>query len=236
MFKSFFIGLIICVTNQQVDLVLPQTVQAQVSAFVPVTATTKGETVVFVSLDPGLNVFPSNLLVDKKTTVVVASKEGRYRLLAYTCLNNVPSQPAFTTIIVGNPAPNPNPPVPVPPNPDPNPPVVDPLFDAVKGIYGGLQESDKAESVRRLKQAYELGVIESDNTSYKTLGDLYQAVRSASVQSLKGDKILPVREVLADELDKVLGTDPNAQLTPELRKKCKDTFARVTKVLGGLNG
>ena len=84
------------------DILLPDTIKAQVGAFVPITAQTKGDVVKFVALDPGLSVFPANLLSDKKTTVVVATKNGSYRILAYTSINNIPTDPAFTTVIIGD--------------------------------------------------------------------------------------------------------------------------------------
>ena len=218
------------------DILLPDTVKAQVGSFIPITAQTKGEVVRFVALDPGLNVFPSNLLSDKKTTVVVATQNGRYRILAYTSINNIPTEPAFTTVIVGDV--NPTPPNPGPgPNPTPpNPNVPDELADSIKGIFGGLQEPDKADSAKKLAQVYELAVLEVDNPKYSNLGQLYSAVRAISFQNIKADKLNPIREVIANELDKVVGTDPNIKLDDSTKKKIKGQFNRVAKILGGLNG
>jgi len=223
------------------ELLLPDSIPAQVGVFVPITAVTPGEVVKFVALDPGLSVFPSNLLSDKKSTVVVAVKEGRYRILAYTSINNQPSNPAFTTVIVGDVGPVPPTP-PTPPNPPmpptpPNPPQPDdPFLQSLKSVYGGLQEPDKAESVKRLQQVYVFAAAESDNTKYSNLGQLYASIRSMAVQSLKADKVVPIRDMIADQLDTALGTDPNVPLNAENRKKCKDAFNRINKLLGGLNG
>jgi hypothetical protein len=218
------------------DILLPDQVKAQVGTFVPITAQTKGEVVKFVALDPGLSVFPANLLSDKKTTVVVATQNGRYRILAYTSINNIPTEPAFTTVIVGDV--NPIPPNPGPgPNPTPpNPNVPDELADNIKGIFGGLQESDKTDSAKKLAQVYELAVLEADNPKYSSLGQLYSAVRAISFQNIKADKLNPIREVIANELDKVLGTDPNIKLDDTTKKKIKEQFKRIAKILGGLNG
>jgi hypothetical protein len=218
------------------DILLPDTVKAQVGSFIPITAQTKGEVVRFVALDPGLNVFPSNLLSDKKTTVVVATQNGRYRILAYTSINNVPTEPAFTTVVVGDV--NPTPPNPGPgPNPTPpGPNVPDEFADSIKSIFGGLQEPDKADSAKKLAQVYELAVLEVDNPKYSNLGQLYSAVRAISFQNIKADKLNPIREVIANELDKVVGTDPNIKLDDATKKKIKGQFNRVAKILGGLNG
>lgn len=222
------------------DITLPETIKASVGTFVPITASTKGEDVVFVTLDPGLSVFPSNLLVDRKTTVVVAAQEGRYRVLAYSAIGGKPTQPAYTTVVVGNPKPDDKKPNPddKKPNPDDNKPVPpeNPLATTLRGIYGGLQESDKAESVRRLRQIYELAVVQSDNPEFKTLGQLYSNVRSAAIQSIRNDKVVPIREAIANELDNMLGTDATKLLDPAMRSNCKKAFKLVSDALGGLNG
>lgn len=243
--KSLIITLsLLFAQSPKPELLLPDTIPAQVGVFVPITAVTPGEVVKFVALDPGLSVFPSNLLSDKKSTVVVAVKEGRYRILAYTSINNQPSNPAFTTLVVGDvgplpptpPNPGPGPMPPTPPTP-PNPPQPDdPFLQSLKSVYGGLQESDKAESVKRLQQVYVFAAAESDSNKYTTLGQLYSNIRSMAVQSLKADKIVPIRDMIADQLDTALGTDPNVPLNAENRKKCKDAFSRINKLLGGLNG
>lgn len=229
-----------CLLMFSQDITLPETIKAPVGTFVPITANTKGEDVVFVTLDPGLSVFPSNLLVDRKTTVVVAAQEGRYRVLAYTAIGGKPTQPAYTTVVVGNPKPDDNKPKPDDnkPKPDdnkPNPPY-NPLATTLRGIYGGIQESDKAESVKRLRQIYELAIVQSDNPEFKTLGQLYANVRSAAVQSIRNDRVVPIREAIANELDNMLGTDAAKLLDPSMRLNCKQAFKMVSNALGGLNG
>jgi len=222
------------------DITLPETIKAPVGTFVPITANTKGEDVVFVTLDPGLSVFPSNLLVDRKTTVVVAAQEGRYRVLAYTAIGGKPTQPAYTTVVVGNPKPDDNKPKPDDnkPKPDDNKPYPpdNPLATTLRGVYGGIQESDKAESVKRLRQIYELAIVQSDNPEFKTLGQLYANVKSAAIQSIRNDRIVPIREAIANELDSILGTDASKLLDPSMRLNCKQAFKMVSNALGGLNG
>lgn len=226
------------------DITLPETIKGEPSVFIPITAVTKGEVVQFVPLDSGLSVFPANLLTDKKTTVVVAGKAGRYRVLAYTAINNMPSAPAITTLIVGNPGPEPgpNPPGPTPPGPKPPGPNPDPMpipdqefFDAVKSIFGGLQETDKATSVKKLITIYQFGLKEADNPNYKTQGDFFGAVKSFSYKNLANGKIDAIRETLADKTDTEVGTDVNKELTSEVRSKIKANFTKILTALGGLN-
>lgn len=100
-------------------LTLPAEVKGDPGAFVRIAATTNGREVKWIAVTPGLNVFPAEMLRDSRSTVVVASAEGRYQLLAYTALDGLPSDPATTTILIGS-APPPQPPGPAPP---PVPPV-----------------------------------------------------------------------------------------------------------------
>lgn len=100
---------------------VPKEVTGDVGAFVTVRAKTDGKVVRFVPLDGGLNVFPADLLSDKKATVVTASKPGRYRLLAYSSVKDDPTEPAIVTVVIGGAAPVP--PTPVDPVDPPAPKV-----------------------------------------------------------------------------------------------------------------
>src|SRR4051794_17171521 len=89
---------------------------------------------------------------------------GRYHVLAYTAVGDVPSEPALCTVVVEGaptppppgpsptpPAPNPNPPGPnpTPPAPSPKPPS-DPLVQALQAAYVADADPNKAKSLRAL--------------------------------------------------------------------------------------
>jgi hypothetical protein len=107
---------------------LPETVDGPVGGFITVAAETNGTVVRWHAIDPGLNLFPVELLRDSRAAVVTSSRAGRYRLLAYTALGDVPSDPETVTVIVGDAPPvppgpqppGPTPPGPVPPEPQPD--------------------------------------------------------------------------------------------------------------------
>lgn len=108
-------------TPAKPKLTLPASVTGEAGAFIKVEADTNGQQVRWVALTPGLNVFPADLLRDSRFTVVTATREGSYTLLAYTAINSVPSEPVTMQVIIGSP-PTPGPaPGPDPP-PGPNPP------------------------------------------------------------------------------------------------------------------
>lgn len=232
----------------QADISLPAIAKTEIGVFLPITATTKGEVVQFVALDPGLSIFPANLLTDKKTTVVVSAKSGKYRILAYTSIDNKPSLPAITTVVVGDPPPDntPDPDKPKPPDPDkPKPPIPDDtkldadFVSSIKSIFGGLQEGDKAASAKKLSLVYDLAATEAVNKTHKTVGDVFTAYKKILNKGIEQNKITAVRESIIDYLDSKLGTDPsvlNANLDDANRNKLKNIFSQLSLLLGGLNG
>ena len=221
----------------QPDISLPDTARTDVGVFLPITATTKGEVVQFVALDQGLSIFPANLLADKKTTVVVASKAGRYRVLAYTSIENKPSLPAIITVVVGNP---PDDSKPDNNKPDNNANSLDPEFvSSIKSIYGGLQEADKATSAKKLSVIYDIAATEADNVNHKVIGDFFAAYKSAMAKGMPANKLMAVKDSVSDFLDTQLGTDPsllNQNFDAKTRSKFKSLFSQLSKLLGGLNG
>ena len=248
MFTSFLVTCALCFG--QPDISLPPVAKTEVGVFLPITATTKGEIVQFVALDPGLSIFPANLLTDKRTTVVVAAKSGRYRILAYTSIENKPSLPAITTVVVGDPPPDNNDnskPDPDKPKPDPDKPKPKPdetILDAdfvssVKSVFGGLQESDKASSAKKLAAVYDLAALEASNSNHKTVGDVFTAYKSIMYKGMPANKIMAIRESISDYLDSKMGTDPNLlsnNLDAATRTKIKNPFSQLALLLGGLNG
>lgn len=128
---------------------LPEKVVGNPGTFISVPATTTGKVVKWYPLDAGLNLFPTDLLKDTKTAVVVAPAAGTYRLLAWTAdADGLPTDASLCTIVVGT---GPPPPPPPPPNsPFPKPVVseptgggkylitiyADPPSDAFKAVAG----------------------------------------------------------------------------------------------------
>jgi hypothetical protein len=120
---------------------LPPEIRGDVSAFVVVkpSEVKDADAVKFVPLDAGLSVFPGDLLTDKKVTVVVAAKAGRYRLLAYSGNKDGASEPAITTLVIGGATTPP----PVPPV-DPPAPIISKLHFMVVRPSGPIAPSTEA--------------------------------------------------------------------------------------------
>lgn len=124
---------------------LPLEIAAEVGQFVPIKPRTNGKSVVYYPIDQGLSVFPADMLTDKRNTVVAPMRGGRFRLLAYTAVGSTASQPALTTIVVGNAPPPVDPVDPVNPQPLPRP----------AGFAGEVY--DQAVAVKDMANAAKLG-------------------------------------------------------------------------------
>lgn len=221
------ISLLLLVFSQ--DLKVPAEVRGEVASFVTIVAETEGKSVKFVPLDGGLSVFPQGLLSNPKVTVVTSARAGSYRVLAYSAKGDVPSDPAITTVIIGVAPVPPGPVPPQPPAPVPDDITRDPLYDALVGIYGGIQENDKQQRVKLLanvfRQAAELA------PQHQTTGSLYGAIRSLSNAALAPDAVRSIRDRVAVESVRVLGDNQNAVVDVA---KAKAHFLRVAKVLEAL--
>lgn len=200
------------------QLSLPPEIRGEVAGFVTVTATTEGKLVRFLPLDGGLNVFPSNLLADPKSTVVSAAVPGRYRLLAYSSVADVPTPPAITTIIIGQ----------VKPDPGPQP---DQLATALKGILGGLQEQGQADQLSRLIETYRQGETIAADPSIQTTENLYQALVKARKNSgVRDGALSAIRERIAQEWAASMGT-VDVPLSPALRDRAVALCGRIRSAL-----
>lgn len=195
------------------DLKLPAEVRGDPAAFVTVLAETSGKAVKFYPLDPGLSVFPAALLANPKATVVTAAQPGRYRILAYTASGDTPSDPVLCTVVIGGVLPPPG-------------PVDDSLATALAGIYGGLQEMGKAQTVLSLAKIFR----SVDPAKFATIGELYGALTSAGATVPK-EACRPIRERIGDHLAGALGDDPAKALSDDLRAKARAELARVASIL-----
>lgn len=120
---------------------VPQEVTGEVGSFVAVRASvTDAKVVKFVPVDPGLNVFPADLLADKTATVVTGLKPGKFRLICYSGNADGPSEPVTVTVVIGGVKPD-DPVKPVdPPKPD-KPAPAEVYYFAVVGAAGPVLPS-----------------------------------------------------------------------------------------------
>jgi hypothetical protein len=210
---------------------LPATIRAQVGAFVLVKPIRLegGKAVRYFTPDENLSVFPSELLTDPTATVLVASKQGRYKVFAITAAGDKISSVASTIIVVGDGIdPDPQPPQPRPPQPKPPTPkpVDDPIYQQLVGIVGGLG-SEKA-ALPKLAGIYQRA---SELSNCVDLAALNDAVRNIRDSSGIGQQAMTIREALGGIIEKELGTEPSAPLAGGLGDKAQKLFKRINLVL-----
>ena len=200
---------------------LPAEVRGEVGAFVVIEAKTEGKSVRFVALDPGLSVFPPELLATKKATVIVAARSGRYRILAYSAVGDEPSEPAFCTVIIGTPG----------PDPGPTPGPTSPLTKALQAAFDGETANDKAK-LATLITTMEKAADMANLPTLTTTAQLESAVRAARMASL-GDSLPAVRVAIGEYLASKLPTS-DTPLTPELRGAAGSAYNHVAEALKGV--
>jgi hypothetical protein len=101
------------------SLSVPVSVSGEAGSFITIPATTSQGTVKWFCPDKGLQLFPSQLLKDSRTAVVVSNVPGTYRLYACAAAGDVPLDLALCLVTVTGSSPTPQP-VPTP-SPVPGP-------------------------------------------------------------------------------------------------------------------
>jgi hypothetical protein len=202
------------------DITLPQSINAQPNTFVIVQAQTKGKEVKFVPLSAGLSIFPSDLLVSKTQTVVLAAKSGKYQIGAYTAIQDKPSEFVITTINVAGDS------MPDPVKPDAIPQLQLDLQSAYDKNKDANKAIDKANAVLVFRNA--LGKLDGA----KTAGEVNELIRKERVAlipnnlSFSGEK-----QLVSDYLKANLGQDSDTLLDPV---KTKSILSDIAKALEGV--
>jgi len=204
--------------GQRVEL--PKEVKGEVGQFVTVRPSAlDGGQVIYVPLDSGLSIFPSDLLTDKSALVFTAPKVGRYKVLAYTAKADKPSPPTICVVVIGDAPDDPKP-------PKPDDIKQDPIYLQLVGIVGGL--GNEKAALPKLAGIYQRA---SELSNCVDLAALNDAVRNIRDSSGIGQQAMTVREALAGIIEKELGTEPSAPLAGGLGDKAQKLFKRINLVL-----
>ena len=209
---------------------LPATIRAQPGTFVLVKPVRLegGKAVRYFTPDSGLSTFPNELLNDPTCTVLVAAREGQYRVFAVTASGDKISPVSQSIIIVGDGV-NPDPqtqPGPRPPQPNPSDIKQDPIYLQLVGIVGGL--GNEKSALPKLADIYRQA---GELSNCADLGALNGAILNIRNQSGIGQQAMTIREALGGVIEKELGTEPSAPLSGGLGDKAKALFKRINLVL-----
>ena len=224
------------------SLELPDKVSGRAGEFVVVRPIkVDGGSVQYFAIDPGLSVFPGDLLADKTTLVVTGNRVGKYRILAYTAKGDKPSPPVILSVVITQdgiePGPNPGPdPGPNPgPSPTPGDITQDQLFQTFQSLAGGLQEANQAANLAKLSKAW--SKAPEMIAQAKTLGGWNSAVRAEITrQGVPLGALAAIRQKVGDIVSDEIGEDPATSLVGDPGRKAENLakkFAAIFAKLGG---
>jgi len=206
------INLLFLVFLQIPTIELPAKVSGQPGAFISVPAKTESKAVKWVSIDKGLNIFPVDLLKDSKTLVVTSQIQGVYRLFAYVGNEFGPSEPAFTSVLIGD-EPAPAPPV----NPD-------------SDIKAAAAKEDK-DQVKWLCMFYDELAKECQKNDYEFLTDIFKAAKATINKQFMENELANLRDVIGKRLNERLPKDGTLKLDQKLRDLLTKEFNQIAKEL-----
>jgi hypothetical protein len=210
------------------DIKAPPEVRTPCNRLARVEVVSTGKNTILIPPAGDCDAFQEVAANGKLSFRVICYTPGKYRLTFVTASGDVPEY-ATTDIIAGDlPAPVP----PVPPVPTPDDITKDPLYQALASIVGGLQESDQQNSLKTLAELYRQGEVMAGQ--HATLGAWTGALRLLSQQAGIGNKLMTVRQRIADELSSALGTDPAANLAGGLGARCAAQCRRISLILNTL--
>ncbi len=204
------------------SLKLPTEVKAPPATITDLKAETAGKVVEWVTLTPGLSLRP----VDGGRLLLFSGPTGRYELLAYTAVGDVPSKPARVVVVIGDP------PVPPSPGPGPNPPKPDALTERVKKAFGADPEADPAKKAALAKSLATLYRELAKEAAESPSADEFRRVARETAKSMIGDALIGVRQAVSAELALLLPTD--AAFAGTQRDAVASLFTRLATILEGL--
>lgn len=168
----------------------------------------------------------------KFVCVVQATGDAQINLAIILVGAKGPNDTKTIVLDVGNgpgPAPGPGP-GPTPPNPS------DPLFVALQAAYAADAAPDKANQVQKLAALYRTAAGTTvQDASLTTVESLLKEMQAAvKLIGLPPGSLAGEARAIANELNKVLPTNPSAPLDAATRGTIANTFVRVANALGGL--
>jgi len=193
------------------DLTFKSEYVAKPNEYVVVTPESGTGIVKYVPLSDGLNVLDSKLLKNPSSLVAIG-KVGKYKVLAYTAVNNVPSDPIYFNIIIGD-------------QPKPN----NELEQIINSVYGADSNANKVQYKDKMLAGFKAVLADIGNMS--TVGDLNLSMRDKVTSRLSVGEGGALRSVLKDELASQFGIDGDKELD---REQAKKVLNNIINILGRL--
>jgi hypothetical protein len=191
---------------------LPHEMRAVPGRMVRITAETVGKQVMWhlVGEEADLVPFPAG-----KVALFSSPKPGRYTVLAWTALADVPSAAAVCTVIVG----------------DPPAPPADSWVQEFRKLIRDDTSAEKAQHLAQLAVLYREAGRFTETAEASTVGDLAARIRAAAASLLPADSLVALRKRIADEIAKQLPLDGEQPLDAVTRAKAAKLFIRIAQAL-----
>lgn len=195
---------------------LPAEVAAKPGRLVTLTAETTGRTVRWAVASDNADLIP---FPGGKTALFCSPTPGRYLVLAWTAIDEEPSEAARCIVVVGEPSPVP------PPEP------TDKLTAEFQQLFSADASANKAEHLAQLAALYREAVAFADRPEVKTAGDLAARLRTAAATLLPADALVAIRKRIADEIVRQLPVESDRPLDAATRSTAAALFARIATSL-----
>jgi hypothetical protein len=202
---------------------LPATIEVAPGALVKVTPAKLegGKTVRYFSPNPELALLDNDELKDSSSTYLSCSKSGKYVLYAVTAAGDKISKVAVASVVVSGNAPV--------PQPTPDEVRRDPLFGALEGIVGGLNEANSKATLLKFAQVY--SDCADGLSGCSSLNDVINLQTDLFAKAKVGASLSAVRRRIADEMADKIGENPDLKLDTVLAQRLKTQYIRFSSIL-----
>ncbi|NBW13417.1 MAG: hypothetical protein EBR82_35955 [Caulobacteraceae bacterium] len=213
-------ALILLLLAQSPKVELPAELQARPGRLIQITAKSENKVVKWFLANGDADLI---VMESTRTAIFSAMESGQYRIVAYTAAGDVPSDPSICVVTVGDGKPGP-----ILPTPE-----SDPFAKSLASIWGGLQEPNRIANKSALTEVFRQAIALADDKRFLDLGAWNAAVKRLRAEKVGDDKLVAIRERIAEELG-ALGDDAQTAFGPELRAKAKSICGRIVAALEAL--
>ncbi|CAB4161088.1 hypothetical protein UFOVP731_31 [uncultured Caudovirales phage] len=195
------------------EIKFPVEISGNTGEFIAIRGECTGKSIRYYAIDSGISVFPASLLSDPKATVVTSTNPGKYRILAYTCFNDVPSEPVVVTVFIGQKR------------------LESDFSKEMQVIWNGTKEEGKEANKQKLVSLYKKISEICLDQEFMTVSQLFQAAVKEANASIPSDCLSSLRDRVAQEVKLVLTSDPDKVITGTMRVDASQVYKKASQIL-----
>ena len=215
---NLFLALVL---GQAPAINLPKDLTVKPGRLLKIEATSAGKSIRWANTSDDADLIVSE---SGRWAIFSSTIPGTYKVFAWTAAGDNPSEASICAILVSDPNPQPNPPAPE-----------DALKNAIKAIYGADNSPGKKGYKDSLQALWLEVARKASDLDIRSVGELFSIAKQSSLKILPPGALLPIREKIATDINANLPTDPQVELTVEIRNKAAKLFNRYAEILGGID-